>query len=164
MLSELWAEAKSYLELTAETSAHGLDRSINVGESFSIEYILRNTAPEQSTVGMPGLFEPRYGFRDPALLILATQYAVPVDSRGNELTVLQLNFPTSFIKGGDTIRSGPINMLAKSELPGSDLTIGSDDYDALEQIARVNLTAKFDWEGFFLIGDNFGVFQEIDPG
>jgi hypothetical protein len=164
MLYKLWSEARGWLDLTAETSAHGLLRSINVGETFSIDYILHNTAPEQSTTGTPGLSEPRIAFFDPALLILGTQYAVPIDSKGNELTVLQVGFPATFLKGGETTRTGPIEMLAKAELPGSDLTLGSDDFDALERIAMVNLSARFDIEGYFAVAKNFGIFQEIDPG
>ncbi|MDP6875116.1 MAG: hypothetical protein QF521_16445 [Alphaproteobacteria bacterium] len=163
-LYELWSEAKSYLDLTAETSAVGLDRSINVGETFTIDYILHNTAPERSTIGLPGPSKPRYGFRDPALLILGTQYAAPIDSKGDEVPRLELSFPTTFLEGGQTTRTGPIDMLAKAELPGSDLTLGSDDFDALERIATVNLSAKFDLEGYFWVAQNFGISQEIDPG
>ncbi len=160
----LWAEARSYLDLTAETSAVGFDRSINVGETFTIDYILHNTAPEQDNTGMPGLSQPRIAFRDPALLILGSQYAAPIDSKGDELPVLQLSFPTRFLEGGGTTRTGPIEMRAKAELPGSDLTFGSDDFDALERIASVNLSARFDIEGYFQVARNLGVFQEIDPG
>jgi hypothetical protein len=163
-LYSLWAEARGYLNLTAETSAVGYYRSINVGETFTIDYILHNTAPELPGIGTPGPSQPRYAFRDPALLILGTQYAVPIDGKGDEVPLLELSFPTTFLVGGETTRTGPIDMLAKAELPGSDLTLGSDDFDTLERIAMVNLSATFDLEGYFRVAQNFGIFQEIDPG
>jgi hypothetical protein len=157
MLLELWSEARSFLDLSAVTKSDGPHRSINVGETFTIEYILHNTAREASWT------HPRVGFWNPALVITGTQYAVPIDRLGAELTVLEVDFPDTFLKGGETTRTRPIAMIAKSELPGDDMVLGSDDFDAMEQIATVRLTARFDIEGYFGVGSVRHVYQEIDP-
>lgn len=155
MPEEFYQSLTNYLELTVDSVASSsTDGIVKVGETFTVHFALRNTAPNA-----------RIRFLNPRLQVRPGQFAHLVNKKDHDTVV----FDKDVLDAGGAAANVSVEMRAIGNIgvllwPGGPVIPHSDSGVQLESVIEARQVAEFDWQRYGQVFGRWTAYRhDIEP-